>query len=448
MQYLFIDNFRGFKETFLPLKSVNFLVGENSTGKSSVMGLLQLVSTEAFWFTPLFNTDEVSFGHFHDIVSINAKNRTYFRIGMVFDVVSTRQSKRKTKPHRFTNAFLMTFVEKEGSPSLRDFSYIFSDKVVHARFSKEGVEYKFRSVDPTMEVDQFLRDVYPSMIVDHKKNTGSYRQVQGLPQRLDTSNTLLVRALIEEDMLERNKVNMRSTVTRRLLRHPGFRQGAGMVWLAPIRTRPRRTYDEYRLDYSPEGEHTPFLIKRILDSKSDAQRFRKFLRRIGTASGLFETLRIKKYGRSATSPFELDITLNRKALSIGNVGYGVSQALPVIVELFARPKNSRFAIQQPEVHLHPKAQAVLGDIMYELAQIENKKFIVETHSDYMIDRFRMNYRKTSAGTPDAQILFFERVSSGNRVHVIPIKEGGRLPENQPEGYRGFFVNESLRLLGI
>ena len=221
-----------------------------------------------------------------------------------------------------------------------------------------------------------------------------------------------------------------------------------MVWLAPIRTRPRKTYDEYKLEYSPEGEHTPFLIKRILDAKSEALKFRRFLKRIGNASGLFESVLIKKYGTSATAPFELDITLNSKALSISNVGYGVSQALPVIVELFARPKFTRFAIQQPEVHLHPKAQAALGDIIFELAQLEQKKFILETHSDYLIDRFRLNYRNNPSAAPNAQVLFFERTEFGNKVHEINIQKDGSMSTDQPKAYRRFFVNESLRLLSL
>ncbi|MDP6688819.1 MAG: AAA family ATPase [Alphaproteobacteria bacterium] len=81
------------------------------------------------------------------------------------------------------------------------------------------------------------------------------------------------------------------------------------------------------------------------------------------------------------------------SVNIRNVGYGVSQSLPVIVEILSRSFGSRFAIQQPEVHLHPKAQAALGDLFYQLALVEEKRFIVETHSDFTIDRFMLNYRK-------------------------------------------------------
>ncbi|OGI37670.1 MAG: hypothetical protein A2140_06425 [Candidatus Muproteobacteria bacterium RBG_16_62_13] len=122
----------------------------------------------------------------------------------------------------------------------------------------------------------------------------------------------------------------------------------------------------------------------------------------------------------------------------------------MIVELFARPKFTRFAIQQPEVHLHPKAQAALGDIIFELAHIERKKFFLETHSDYLIDRFRLNYRNTASASavPNAQVLFFERTAKGNQVIEIEIQKDGLTSSDQPKAYRYFFVNESLRLLGL
>jgi predicted ATPase len=119
----------------------------------------------------------------------------------------------------------------------------------------------------------------------------------------------------------------------------------------------------------------------------------------------------------------------------------------VFVELFARTPGSWFAIQQPEVHLHPRAQAAIGDILYELATIESKGFLVETHSDYLIDRFRFNLKKGSR-KPSAQILYFERCETGNRVYELEIGENGELPPDQPKGYRNFFVKEQLRVLGL
>jgi hypothetical protein len=181
-----------------------------------------------------------------------------------------------------------------------------------------------------------------------------------------------------------------------------------LTWFGPIRTEPKRTYDELALEFSSEGS----------------------------------------FGRGANPRFELDIVLDGRALNILNVGYGVSQSLPIIVELLARDKGTWFAIQEPEIHLHPRAQAALGDVLFEMAAIDHKGFLVETHSDYAIDRFRMNYKNGRSDKPDSQILFFERRDKHNVVTPLIIGKSGELPADQPDSYRQFFIREQMDLLGI
>lgn len=219
---------------------------------------------------------------------------------------------------------------------------------------------------------------------------------------------------------------------------------SNFVELAPIRTKPKRTYDAPQTEFSPEGDHTPYVIKKRLASKTQAEAFTAFMERAGKNSGLFKSITVKPYGRGPLAPFEMRIVLGKAALGLANVGYGVSQALPLLVEMFVRPKRTAFAIQQPEVHLHPKAQATFGDLIAELARSDEKMFMIETHSDFTIDRFRLNIRQH--GTIPSQLLFFERTDSVNTVTPIPILENGDICPNQPDSYREFFFNESLELL--
>ena len=82
-----------------------------------------------------------------------------------------------------------------------------------------------------------------------------------------------------------------------------------------------------------------------------------------------------------------------------------------------------------------------------LIQNRNHHYIVETHSDFLIDRFRLNIKKT--GHPlDATVVFFERTPSGNNAHSLEINEKGQYPEDQPKGFRDFFIREELRLLEL
>ena len=136
-------------------------------------------------------------------------------------------------------------------------------------------------------------------------------------------------------------------------------------------------------------------------------------------------------------------------MRITNVGYGVSQSLPIVTEIFRRKKGTGFLIQQPEVHLHPKAQAQVGELIFKEAIESNKVFFIETHSDYIIDRIRMLLRKSKKKNLNGKVnlLFFERNDEGNKVTKIPIDDNGNLDSNQPDSYREFFLKEQLDLLG-
>jgi predicted ATPase len=226
-----------------------------------------------------------------------------------------------------------------------------------------------------------------------------------------------------------------------------------LVWIAPIRTKPKRTYDEPATSFSPEGAHIPYAIRNMLASGPGKEKFKVFMDKIGKESGLFQSIVTKEFGDSSDAPFEVDVILDGKEINLTWVGYGVSQSLPILVELLERPNGSWFAIQQPEVHLHPRAQAALGDVFFEMAMVNDLHFVIETHSDFAIDRFRMNYRKKrskkdSKTLPQSQILFFERSEKRNTVVPLLIGQRGEMPTDQPDGYRDFFIKEEMHLLDV
>lgn len=84
--------------------------------------------------------------------------------------------------------------------------------------------------------------------------------------------------------------------------------------------------------------------------------------------------------------------------------------------------------------------------------MENKNFIVETHSDYMIDRFRLRTRRSfdegKILSDQFQVVYFEKKKLGNELHIIEINPDGTYSENQPKGFRDFFIKEQLNLLEL
>src|SRR5262249_9598219 len=106
-----------------------------------------------------------------------------------------------------------------------------------------------------------------------------------------------------------------------------------------------------------------------------------------------------------------------------------------------------YLIQQPEVHLHPRAQAELGTLLATISKTRSKQLLIETHSDYIIDRVRMEVRKESIKPAHVIILYFELERSEVTGHPIEMDENGNLLETTPS-YRSFFLEEEGRFLGL
>jgi hypothetical protein len=435
--YIFVDNFRGFSDTCIPITDVNFLVGENSTGKTSILGLLKLLAGPRFFFDQAFDSEHINFGGFSDMVSVHSNDRSYFRIGFVWEEL---HGKKKTP---VVTGCLLTFKEEEGLPKLAKCTICRGGTKVSMRLGSD-IYYREETCASlsTKTVVSSLRSQWAN---EHSGNGGKYTKLVVPPSIGRNMPVLVALSFIMGGNRQRKKRD------EFVFYPPQIDFPPELTWLAPIRTKAKRTYDQLTQElFSPEGAHTPYLIRRMLRSrsKSAAIKFRDFIAKVGKASGLFQDVRIRNFGRGATAPFELDIVLDGKAFNVSNVGYGVSQSLPVLVEILARPHGTWFAIQQPEVHLHPRAQAALGDVFFELAAEDHKLFLVETHSDFTIDRFRMNYKKDRAIKPDSQILFFERRDKHNVITPLAIGKKGELPAEQPDSYRQFFIREQMNLLGI
>ena len=133
-----------------------------------------------------------------------------------------------------------------------------------------------------------------------------------------------------------------------------------------------------------------------------------------------------------------------------DIGYGVSQILPILVDIFdqsSHPQN--LLLQQPEVHLHPRAQAELSSLLAKVASQGRQSFIIETHSDYMINRASIEIRKGRIKPEDVSLIYLEPKAKGGavEVHNIRFDEEGNV-EGTPKGYREFFLKETDRFMGL
>ncbi|WP_437193953.1 DUF3696 domain-containing protein [Planctomicrobium sp. SH527] len=118
-----------------------------------------------------------------------------------------------------------------------------------------------------------------------------------------------------------------------------------------------------------------------------------------------------------------------------HVGVGVSQVLPILVMCLLADTDSTLVFEQPELHLHPKVQTLLGDFFLSMA-LCGKQCIVETHSEYFIDRLRF---RIAAASPrqelnsQAKIYFVDKPSEGSSFREVVINEYGAISD-WPEGF--------------
>lgn len=426
-----------------PLKPITLLVGENSSGKTTFLALTRIA-----WDIARGNLGEDIF------------NEEPFLLGS-YDQIASLQGGRAGRAKSF-------FIGLEAALNLTQqgirSNNLFSDKAkIIARFSPKGSEsridewrfecgnFSLSTTQPAKESQQEIKITTPrgSQSLDKSIIFHGWISIQMLADLplLISMGFQRAKDILKADQTALTEVeldDLRKVITQ-VSRSFGQRPYA----FAPIRTRPQRTYDPLKEVPKPEGSHVPMVLARtFLDGSNASEGLQSTLNSFGKASGLFSSVEVKRKGNKESDPFQIGVKTIGQTFNLVDVGYGVSQVLPIVVDVLQNPKNSTFLLQQPEVHLHPKAQAELGSFLAVLAKEQNKRFIIETHSDNLIDRIRMDVRDKKYLTPnDVAILYFEKMSSGVKIHHLELDEFGNFI-NVPSTYRQFFLAEESRMLGV
>lgn len=434
---IYLNNFRGFKKTYINLADVNFLVGENSSGKTSVLALLNRFLSEMFWFDLDFNSQKSVFGSFGDLVSAESENKKYFTIASCFS-----EDKESSVNKSFLNGVVLTFIEFNGQTVPNKITLYDNNQIIHGVIERHKLKYvtsrlnSFSGASPTKTLQKLVKY--------HEGNVDKLVEAE-LPGGIKNVLGNLPFVAIKE-ILERNvkRLKQSASVTVKM------GSQADSFWLGPIREAPKRFYDVIKPGVEPDGGHIPYVLNEIFNrskTKKVKNSLLLALNKFGFESGLFSNLNVEKFGKDKNSPFALKVALRKKEFKISSVGYGVSQVLPVIAEAWLHHKKTIFLMQQPEVHLHPRAQAALGTFFFQIAKKDSKKFLIETHSDFLIDRFRLEMKKSDQKV-SAQVLYFEKTKNGNICQAVKIEENGKFSSEQPKNFQDFFIREQLELLSI
>ena len=157
--------------------------------------------------------------------------------------------------------------------------------------------------------------------------------------------------------------------------------------------------------------------------------------------GLIEEYRIEKIGERQEYEVKVRIKGADQFVGLPDVGFGVSQVLPVIVQLFYAPDNSVIFIEQPEIHLHPNAQALLADVIIDAINMrENQKkrrvqVIIETHSEHLLRRLQRRISEEEIKTSDVKAYFAKNNQKSSQLEELNVDEYGNIL-NWPDGFFG------------
>ena len=423
---------------------LTLLVGENSTGKTSFLAILRaLWDVAVYEVVPDFRREPYDLGAFSEIVyndSSRGEQPDSFQAG--FRDSSLEDSSEAV-------SFLFTFEDDDGvtfpvSRYVSAYHTWFEVAAGSDRIGKLRIGIEDRSWKGDCRSDRFGPSPVRLFPIDIA--------VWDAFHTADRSGGLS----IGEDDMERVGDSLERLLSwRRTRRHSIGGDATVPFASAPVRSKPQRTYDPSRLIPDPEGEYIPAYLSMMSRRDPDTWKgLRENLEEFGSASGLFDEITIESFGRTDdAAPFQIQIRkfgrkLKGNRRNLIDVGYGVSQTLPIITELLRPNAAPMFLLQQPEVHLHPSAQAALGSLFCSIAG-PDRQLVVETHSDYIIDRVRMDVRdeKTDLKPEDVSILYFERGESDVKIHSIRLDDLGNVLD-APDSYGAFFMEETRRSIGI
>lgn len=234
----------------------------------------------------------------------------------------------------------------------------------------------------------------------------------------------------------------------------------GLFYLGPLRERFSRQYawsGEAPEHVGWKGEHTIPAILAAKDRKVSRAK-NKMSRRITEViaewlqrMGLIEAFELKPI---APKRREYEVLVKTPGagnwVNITDVGFGISQFLPVLVQCFYASPGSVILIEQPEIHLHPAAQLWLADLFIEVihsrenGESRNVQLIVESHSEHFLRRLQRRIAEKEVSRDEVAAYFCQPGHDGANLTPLEVDFFGNI-RNWPENFFGDTMNEAVTM---
>ena len=444
-----LKNFKGFSENndkdcnTINIKPITLIYGPNSYGKSSLLqSLLMMNQTigegEDYKYCSLVtNGNKVNLGEFNDFLNKYALNKTIeieltlprienFRdksAGEVSFCYCFRQDDADSskiilsKLSVYLDLLNPQTGEKENKKILiSEFTRNENGKYKLSEFNKEKYCWFQLGVD-----SQYFRD-------NNNIPKTSFFQIGYNIQSWDES--------YEEDFDKGDDIDKRPAfdIFENIIKN--------IVYVSSYRIPPRRVNDpknNARRYVGKNGEYTAEVL--TYDSKNIIKDVNKWLEKIAGYK-LSETKK-KGYGSSINLD---DNSTEIKDINILDLGSGIAQVLPVITQAF-KSQNDMILIEEPETHLHPRAQAELGSMFADAFKKKNNTFLIETHSENLLLRLESLVRNGELSKDDVSIIYVDKDKNGSRCIALHLDDEGDI-ENIDEVPNGFFEESFNELFDV
>ena len=218
---------------------------------------------------------------------------------------------------------------------------------------------------------------------------------------------------------------------------------AGLRYIGPLREQPRRMYlstGETPREVGVAGELGPAVLWSTSEAKQfDSKNLSEWCSRMGLALEIKLARVPGGYFRILIVDLHTGVVVN-----LPDVGVGTSQLLPILIQGLIAPAGATFLLEQPEIHLHPKAQADLADFLIEVTR-RDVGVIVETHSEHLINRLQRRIAEEVLDPKSVALYYVKPSAEGSTLKPVQINEYGQIP-TAPEGFFEEGFEETFAML--
>lgn len=413
IQNLSLKNFKCFEEVDVEFAPITLLTGANSSGKSSLIySLLAVLQTEQFPFYLSPNGKYVNLGGFEEMVKFKKFIKIEKGERVDFIEIAFKGVNRLGQ-----SAYYKTLWQKRkigGTPQITSFELKIPNWNVSVR--KEQNKY-FLNLE--------LYDSSAVTLFDIQKDSSYSRLLREAKTNPEKKHLLV------ED-LEFNSID--EVISSLQLAPWSLRDELEFFvtffnddfnYIGSFRQPPERTYYQKAKAQSKVDTDGAGYIDQIIEWEETNPEKLAELAKIMSELELFQEIRSNKFkgGR-----FELAVKTqkNSEMAALTDVGFGISQFLPIIVADLQLDDHSCLALSQPEIHLHPKIQALFGNFLANQVKRTQKQYIVETHSEYLLNRIRLLLVKGELKPEDVRVYYFENDGIKTTTHKVELAPDGQI----------------------